>query len=163
MTTIHRLREIEEYLHEKIPLTRAMAVSVESWEDGELVLTAPLEPNHNHLGTAFGGSLGAMAMLAGYALIWLELGDRACHVVISDNEMKFLTPVRGTIRARCHTPDKGVMSRFREQYERHGKARARLHVAIEDESGEAVQFEGTYVARRPARTGGQSVEHTEKV
>ena len=32
-----------------------------------VVLTAPLEINHNHLGTAFGGSLAALATLAGCA------------------------------------------------------------------------------------------------
>jgi len=70
------LQETERFLHEQIPLTRAMGVRVRSWDGEKLWLSAPLEPNHNHLGTAFGGSLSALATLAGYSLLWLLLGDR---------------------------------------------------------------------------------------
>ncbi len=59
------LQGIESYLHREIPITAAMGIRVESYNEKELVLTAPLEPNHNHLGTAFGGSLSAIATLAG--------------------------------------------------------------------------------------------------
>lgn len=37
-----QLRETEAYFHEKIPLTRAMGVRVESYDGRKLVLTAPL-------------------------------------------------------------------------------------------------------------------------
>ena len=72
MNSAERLRETEEFLCAKIPLTRAMQVRVEGYDKSGLVLTAPLAANHNHLGTAFGGSLAALVMLAGYALLWLE-------------------------------------------------------------------------------------------
>ena len=71
-----QLRETEAFFYEQIPLTRAMGVRVESYDGQQLVLTAPLALNHNHLGTAFGGSLSALATLAGYGLLWLDLGDR---------------------------------------------------------------------------------------
>lgn len=89
-----QLRETEDFLHTQIPITRAMGVRVESWDAGRLVLTAPLEINHNHLGTAFGGSLAALATLAGYACLWLELGDRAAHVVIAESALAYRRPVR---------------------------------------------------------------------
>src|SRR5882757_2142143 len=88
-----RLREIEDYFHTKIPLTRAMGVKVESWDGSALVLTAPLTLNHNHLGTAFGGSLSTLATLAGYGLLWLLLDDPKVHVVIRDSAIRFRKPV----------------------------------------------------------------------
>ena len=72
------LRDTERFLHEQIPLTQSMGVTLESYDGTQLVVTAPLEPNHNHLGTAFGGSLSALTTLTGYAMLWLELGDRWC-------------------------------------------------------------------------------------
>ncbi len=93
------LRETTNYLHGQIPLTRAMSVQVVVYDGAQLVLTAPLAQNHNHLGTAFGGSLNALATLAGYALLWLELNDRTAHIVIRKSSIQFRHPVRGELRA----------------------------------------------------------------
>src|SRR5688572_29184778 len=95
------LRAAELFLHEKIPITRAMGVRVTDYDVDKLIIEAPLLLNHNHLGTAFGGSLGTMAMLAGYAMLWLELSECDCHVVVRDCSLKFKRPVRGDIRACC--------------------------------------------------------------
>ncbi len=148
MNADQRLRETEKFLHEQIPLTRAMQVRVESYDAQQLVLTAPLAPNHNHLGTAFGGSLAALVMLAGYGLLWLELGDRAAHLVISESTLKFRRPVRALLRATCRRPGEAKMAAFKAEFAAKAKARIRLVVAIEEEGQTAVEFTGTYVAAR---------------
>jgi thioesterase domain-containing protein len=142
-----RLRETEEFLHQQIPLTRAMEVRVESYDNGQLTLTAPLAANHNHLGTAFGGSLAALLMLAGYGLLWLELDDRAAHLVISESKLRFRRPVRGIIRATCRPPKAETLKAFKSNFAAHGKARIQLEVVIEEEGELAVVFEGTYVVK----------------
>ena len=48
---------LELFLHEMIPLAKAMGVGVEVSDDRALVLCAPKEQNKNSLNTAFGGSL----------------------------------------------------------------------------------------------------------
>src|SRR2546428_12629726 len=105
------LRETENFLHQKIPITHAMGVRVTGYDEQALVLEAPLALNHNHLGTAFGGSLGSMAMLAGYALLWLELRDHECHVVIRERTISFRRPLRGDIQAGCHPPEVAAMEK----------------------------------------------------
>lgn len=141
-------QEITAYFHHQIPLTRAMGVQVVSSDADGLVLTAPLEPNHNHLGTAFGGSLTAIATLAGYGVIWLALGDREAHVVVKDGAFRFRRPVRGEIRAVCRPPEAQVMEEFRREFAEKGRARLRLHAIVEEAGEAAVEFEGTFVARR---------------
>lgn len=144
-----QLRETEDFLHTQIPITRAMGVRVESWNTGQLVLTAPLEINHNHLGTAFGGSLAALATLAGYAYLWLELGDRAAHVVIAESALAYRRPVRGELRAICRKPEGDALAAFKSVFAQTGKARIRLAVTIEDAKGSvAVEFSGAFVARK---------------
>ena len=138
--------EIERFLREQIPLTRAMGVRVESFGVDGLVLAAPLEPNHNHLGTAFGGSLAALATLAGYALVWLELGDRGSHVVIRDSTIRYLRPVRGELRAVCSRPDATAIEEFKARFSLEGKARITFGVVVVDSGEPAVEFEGTFVA-----------------
>lgn len=148
MTGADLLRETTAYLHEHIPLTRAMGVEVASYDGTALVMTAPLALNHNHLGTAFGGSLNAIATLAGYVLLWLELRDRSAHIVIRESRIQFYRPVKGALRAICHAPDPAVLADFREGFGRKGKARLELHVEIFEGEELAVAFDGTFVAVR---------------
>jgi len=148
-TSRMELHEIESYLHNQIPLTRAMGLQVRSGEGGRLVLEAPLELNHNHLGTAFGGSLSALATVAGYCFLWLQLGDPTAHVVIRDSAIRYFRPVRGPMRATCHPPEPEALATFLEQFQFKGKARASLRVTIDEDSATAVEFQGTFVAIRP--------------
>ena len=142
------LHETELFLHEQIPLTRAMGVSVQSWDGQELRLSAPLEPNHNHLGTAFGGSLSALATLAGYSLLWLLLGDREAHIVIRESSLRYRHPVRGELIAVCRHPGGEAWQAFQAQFASTGKARLTLQAAIVEDGRTCVEFEGTFVALR---------------
>jgi thioesterase domain-containing protein len=142
------LSETEKFLHEKIPITQAMGVRVESFDDGEFILAAPIEKNHNHLHTAFGGSLSAMATLAGYGFLWLELHDPEVHVVIKESAIRFRRPVRGDIRAICRKPGAAMLSEFKSHFARKGKARIELKVEIVESETVAVEFRGTFVAVR---------------
>lgn len=140
--------EIEAFLYEKIPLAQAMGVRVESSEGEAFILTAPLEPNHNHLGTAFGGSLAALATLTGYACLWHALDDREVHVVIRRSELDYRHPVRGTLRAICHRPAEAKLASFRTTFAKAGKARITLDVTIEEEGRTCLGFRGVFVAIR---------------
>lgn len=142
------LRDTERFLHEQIPLTLAMGVTLESYDGTQLVVTAPLEPNHNHLGTAFGGSLSALATLTGYAMLWLQLGDHKAHIVIRESTIRYKHPVRGTLRAVCLRPEDVTLATFRQQFARTGKAHVRLQVRLEHADQTCVEFDGDFVALR---------------
>ena len=142
------LRETEAFFHEKIPITRAMGVRVEAYDGREFVITAPLDANRNHLGTAFGGSLAAVATLAAYGFLWLELGDRTVHLVVRDSALSYRRPVRGEIRAICHRPNDAELAAFKVAVAQKGKGRVHVSVTIEEDDEVAVMFEGTFVAMR---------------
>lgn len=140
------LHETEAFFHEQIPITRAMGVRVSEWDGRRLVLEAPLAANHNHLGTAFGGSLASLATLAAYGLVWLELRDPTFHVVVRQSSIQYLRPVRQVLRAVCQRPEDAVVTAFREALAAKGKARIELRVTIEDDGQVAAEFTGTFVA-----------------
>ncbi len=142
------LRETEEFFYNKIPITRAMGVRVTKYDGGQLRLAAPIALNHNHLGTAFGGSLSALATLAAYGLIWLEIGDKTAHVVIRKSELSFRRPVRREIVAICRRPSEDELWMFKNAFAQHHKARISLDVTIEEEGLVAVEFRGIFVALR---------------
>lgn len=140
------LRETEEFLHQQIPLTRAMGVLVRSWDGVELRLAAPLEPNHNHLGTAFGGSLSALVTLAGYSLLWLLLGHREAHIVIRESSIRYRRPVRGELLGICRHPGEAAWEAFHSQFLQTGKASLSLHAEVVEASQVCVEFAGDFVA-----------------
>ncbi|MDP4625989.1 MAG: thioesterase domain-containing protein [Akkermansiaceae bacterium] len=139
-------KTLEDFLHSEIPLTRAMGILVESCSSENLILTAPLEPNHNHLGTAFGGSLATMATLAGYCALWTALGDRKIHIVVRRSSIEYLRPVTGAIRATCGIPNKEQLKHLRKTLSTRGKARLALDVVISENDSECVRFTGEFVA-----------------
>jgi thioesterase domain-containing protein len=141
-------RRIQELFYSHIPITRAMGVKVEDYDGERLILSAPLSANVNHLGTAFGGSLNALAVLSGYGMLWLELRETECHIVIRDSSISYVRPVRGEIRAVCVRPEANELKAFKEAFHRKGKARIALAATIEDEGVTAVRFQGTFIAMR---------------
>lgn len=140
--------ELESFLHEKIPLTVAMGVQVAACSDARLVLTAPLAPNRNHVQTAFGGSLHALATLSGYSLLWWLLREPEAHIVIRESTIQYDRPVGGDLKAICCSPSPLELERFQRDFARKGKARLTLEAVIEFNAEIAARFRGVFVALR---------------
>lgn len=143
-------RGLTIFLHEQIPLTRAMELRAVEANPDRLVLEAPLAPNKNHLGTAFGGSLQALPTLACYGALWMTLREAGIdgHVVVKRSHATFHEPVSGKLRAVCERPSAAESAAFLVQLRRHGKARMELEATIEgtDPGKPAVKFSGSFVA-----------------
>ena len=141
--------EVEHFLNDKIPLTRAMGVRVAGINP--ITIEAPVSSNSNHLQTAFGGSINAIATLAAYTFLWLELhDDPSAYVVISESSIKFLKPVAETIRAICLPPSDAEISALKLAVAANGRARIHLRVLVEENGATAAEFEGEFVAKRSA-------------
>ena len=141
------LEAAEKFLHEQIPITRAMGLRVIANDENGFVVEAPVALNSNHLRTAFGGSINAVATLAAYGFLWMELNDAAGHVVVAESSIRFLRPVRETIRATCLRPDPAGLATFRDRFAEKGKARITLRVHVTEAGETAAEFEGRFVAR----------------
>ena len=141
-----------EYLQRRIvgefPVAQHMGIVVESADDSAVVLRAPLAPNANHKGTAFGGSLYSVAVLAGWAWATRYLASRgvAADAVIQESSTRFLAPVEGELRATATAPSELQIDKFRKMLQRAGRGRIRLRVAIGRDQTIAALFEGEFVA-----------------
>lgn len=137
----------EKFLHEQIPITRAMGLRVVGNDENGFVVEAPVALNSNHLRTGFGGSINSVATLAAYGFLWIELNDAAAHVVVAESSIRFLRPVRETIRAICLRPAETELANFRSEFREKGKARIALRVNVVENAEKAAEFEGLFVAR----------------
>lgn len=140
-------QQLEATLHEEIPLTLAMGLHVANYQNGTLILTAPLAPNINHKQTAFGGSLYSVAVLTGWGLLHLQLKQHRLegHIVIATSHMQYEKPVASDITAQCKMPPAPTWDQFLKTYERRGRARITLEIGINDG---AARLEGTYVVHK---------------
>ncbi|MHA6299037.1 YiiD C-terminal domain-containing protein [Devosia sp. CAU 1758] len=131
---------LAEYLHDHIPLSRAMGATVISANADEVVLQAPLDPNINVHGTMFGGSAATLGLLAAWSVLHLRLEAEgiANQLVIHRTEMDYLRPIAGAAEAVARLDGAG-WNGFVHMLERRG--RARLNVAAE------LTFEGQIAAR----------------
>ena len=140
--------ELQQYLHEHIPITRAMQVSVLEATPDATLLAAPLAPNINHRETVFGGSAAALATLAAWTLLHARLAAAGLpsRLVIQRNTMDYDAPIPADFTARATLKDPAHWSRFITMLGRKGRARLTVTATLHC-GGETVgRFEGDFVA-----------------
>jgi thioesterase domain-containing protein len=142
--------ELERYLHEHIPLTRAMALSVVAITADAVILQAPLQPNINHRATVFGGSASALALLAGWALLHVRLRAEgvASRLVIQRNTMEFERPITGEFSAHSSLLQPERWCDFTRMLARKGRARMTVLALLKSADQPVGRFTGEFVALR---------------
>lgn len=151
-----QLGRFQKHINQMIPLSEALGVRLESYNGHGLLVSAPLQPNHNHQGTGFGGSVYSVAVVSAWGLVELVLADLGLegNVVIQVGEIEHLEPVTSDFYALCLLPGGEVPERFRKSLARHGKARLSLIAEVYcgqpslTPSGEpAAVFQGRFVVQ----------------
>lgn len=139
---------LAHYLAEHIPISAAMDIHVEVASPARILLSAPLGPNVNHRGTAFGGSIASLAVLAGWSWLWVVLRERAVlpELVIQNSHTDYLRPIEGEFAAELRPPTDEAFALFLRGLEEHGKGRIELRVEVLGAGEIAARFTGTYVA-----------------
>jgi thioesterase domain-containing protein len=146
-----RAGDLERYLHEHIPLSRALAVRVEHLGPELARLSAPLAPNLNHRQTAFGGSVAALAILAGWSWLLGRLADRSPlpRLVIQEETVEYLAPIGAAFEAVCPAPAETAWRRFVRALDGRGRGRLELAAEVTCQGKVAAKFRGLYVAIVP--------------
>lgn len=142
------LRELETYLHEHIPLSFAMQVSVLGATQDQVTLGAPLAPNINHRETVFGGSASALAILSAWALVHTKLAAAGFKstLVIQRNTMSYEQAISGSFSAKATAPSAEAWQSFTRMLQRKGRARITVASVLMQEGQAAGHFEGDFVA-----------------
>jgi thioesterase domain-containing protein len=142
------LAELRATLAREMPVTQHLGVEVVGRRGEALTLSAPLAANRNHQGTAFGGSLNAIATLACWSALWLALRDaeQPGVVLIQDSAIRYLRPVTTDFTATAElAPEK--IERLLDMIRRRGRGRITIAATVSDQSGPAVTFTGRYVVQ----------------
>ncbi len=138
---------LEKYLHQNIPLSRALGIEILSASPQEMIVGAPFSNNINHKKTVFGGSLHAVATLACWSLIYVNLEElQPLDIVITSSKIDYLLPVTSDFKAHCQIPEENAWKRFITMLRLKGKGRVSLQAMIYQNDRVAVYYEGTFAA-----------------
>jgi len=139
---------LTKYLHEHIPISKAMGVEVlEATVDG-VKLSAPLSPNINHRETVFGGSASAVAILSAWSLLYLRLKNETIsgRIVIQRSTMTYECPITDMFTASSVVRDPAAWLKFVTMLRRKNRARVGVTSILHCNDRKVGEFEGDFVA-----------------
>lgn len=150
MTTDALAARLENELYNDIPLVRALALKVSKIDSGSVQFLAPLLPNINDKGCAFGGSLASLLTLACWGVLRVETwrANLSADIFVHTSRLHYLRPVWENFRISA-TLKADSLADFMTTYVQTGKAVAILHAVVEAGDECAARIEARFVAMRP--------------
>ena len=148
---------LERHIRETVPLARAMDVTVADYDGTRLVLAAPLAPNVNDKGCAFGGSMISLLTLAGWGLVTLKLNAAglSADVFVQDSAISYLSPVWEEILAEAGAGPDESWDDFCATLRGRGRARISVEAEVAAAQGGlvAARFTARFVAKLTSTAG----------
>lgn len=139
---------LKEFMVDKVPVTKAMAIDVVDSSDKGATLKASIDANINDKGVAFGGSLFSVASLCSWAVVdrLLKVHNLEANIFVHTSQSKFSAPVVSDFTVFCPAPRPDEAKEFIEKFNRKGRARLTIKATIFE--GDVLAFESTadYVA-----------------
>lgn len=139
-----------------VPILEAMGIRVVEARPGFAAADLPPEPNVNHFGVTYAGSLFSVAEMLGGVLSLVTFdfdpasgGELAGFVpIVKESTIRFRRPALGVVRASASLSDDEI-ARVRRDALATGKGEFVLEATLTDEQGEVVASTvGTYQVRR---------------
>jgi thioesterase domain-containing protein len=144
-----RISDIEALLKKDIPISAEMGVRDFQLDSEGLQFCLPLQPNVNHKGTLFGGSLYSAGALGCYALFLSGLREASLHtnnIVISEGHIQYNFPVEGDAQVIAHWSSLQDRSQFFQTLKSKKKARVQMKAEIWSAGKACALFTGSFVA-----------------
>lgn len=139
---------VRSKLKDQVPLIQHMGVDIVEYRPGYVMVEAPLEPNINTHGTAFGGSLYCVATMSGWSLVHLTLMDAGFEpsVWVTKGEVAYHKPVKGPLKAFVKASPTQCQALV-DEYKAKGRARADLDIEVHHDDELALTLKATFAAR----------------
>lgn len=148
------LTSLERTVLATIPIARAMQLSASDYDGHRLALTAPLAPNVNDKGCAFGGSLVSLMTLAAWGLVNIKLAEAglSAAVYVQDSSVEYLAPVWAELIAEAAAGPEESWPAFIAAFEANGRARIAVAAEVSGADGGlvAAKFLARFVAKAEA-------------
>lgn len=144
-------RKLVTFMRDEIPLAHSMDLRLQGCDEEHLAIAAPLPPNVNDKGCAFGGSLVSAMTLTGWGLVELELRMRNldCDVFVGESTVRYLEPVWDDFVSEARLADSADWPTFFDTLAARGRARIEVVCRVPGTGDKpAATLEARFVAKR---------------
>jgi thioesterase domain-containing protein len=155
-------QQLIQFIRDEIPLAHTMDLRLGTSDEDMLSLLAPLAPNVNDKGCAFGGSLVSLMTLSGWALVELALRRRceACDVFVAESTVRYLAPLWQDFRSEARLAADADWNLFFHTLNARGRARIEVVCVVPGDDGQpAATLSARFVAKRRVPEPVQVQEH----
>lgn len=114
-----------------------MGLRLDAIEPGYCRMTAPLEPNVNHIGTMYAGALFTLAEVPGGAIFLATFDAQTYYPIVRSMDIQFLKMARTDISVEVRIGQEEV-DRIQAEADEHGKANYSWECELVDTDGVVV-------------------------
>jgi thioesterase domain-containing protein len=142
------LEEFTAGVHQQIPILGAMGLEIIEAADGRAAARIPVEPNRNHFGVMYAGSLFTVAEMLGGVIGFTSLAMEGFVPLVKSLEITFTRPAMSAVTASTSL-SAAEIERVRSEAAANGKADYVLTCDVIDDAGTVVaSTSGVYQLRR---------------
>ena len=140
--------EMTNVIHQTVPILEKMGIEVVESTRGRAEIVLPFEPNRNHVGTTYAGSLFSAAEVLGGLLALSSWQMEGYAPIVRSMSIDFLRPALGDVRASAQMSMADI-ERIAAEAIVEGKANYDLVATVVDAQGVVVaQTTGHYQLRK---------------
>ena len=146
--------ELENYLFDCVPIAKSLAIKVTEVETSHVSISAPIQPNRNHLNTVFGGSSSMVCILTAWSLFQSRIiaNQLDGKIMIRKQTVNYLKPIVTDFVCNAFFNDGLDWNLFVNTFNTAHKARLSITAQIYQDNQLAVEFEGVFVLIKTEQT-----------
>lgn len=147
-------QRIQDIIEQEIPMVKQMGVTFTNFKTDSCEARVPLEPNHNHKGTVFGGSLYSVCTSACYGLMYslqIENQLEAFDLVIGEGKIRYLKPVEKDFAVKAEIiPADWSECKKKLASNGFGKIQLKAKVYLPDDPTPLCDYSAVFVLMKPS-------------
>jgi thioesterase domain-containing protein len=140
---------LKEFINKHFPALVLIGAEVVSASQNEVVISAPMDKNHNDKGTAFGASQYMLCIAASWGLAYINAkaaGLKQPNILIAEGNIKYLKPIHADNIITRATAEPKNMDAFRNAIQNNQKATLIQETIVEGKDViKSSEFQARYV------------------
>jgi thioesterase domain-containing protein len=143
-----KYKDILGYLETAVKIIEKMGIRIVELRDRYTKLSLPLEPNLNHIGTMYAGSLFSLAEFSGGVMFAVSFDITKYFPIVKEMSIRYRRPAASAVTLEVSLSLERV-EKIRAMAEENGKADYSMDLELKDETGEVCGIvHGTWQLRK---------------